>query len=49
MVQHKMSSVVLYEKERVSICLIESGMVRWKGVPLWAHAEASLPMLRYQP
>ena len=24
-------------------CLVEGGMVRWKG-PLWAHAEASLPL-----
>jgi hypothetical protein len=44
--------VVLYKNEREPrIYLIEPGMVRWKGIPLQAHAEASLPpfLLRYQP
>jgi hypothetical protein len=33
------------EREREAmICLVEvSSMVTWKGVPLWAHTEASLP------
>lgn len=41
------TTVVLYKIERTGICLLEGGMLRWKGVSLRAMPRHPFP-LRYQ-
>ena len=41
--------VVFYKIKRPGYVLIEAWYGEVGGVPLWAHAEAFLPPLRYQP